>query len=434
MLTHLRVRNLKSIEDSGRIALRPLTFLMGPNSSGKSTVLQAILLARQTVDARDITNPLVLEGKYANIGSYNEFIHKHGRERRLALEFGFAPVVFPRFPGLERVDRVTLTAEFFYNRKTLQIYPTSVSYQTYPDVFRVMKTGSVKGVTSVEVYRGEERVARSKPGLGKFYDIGPPYVFPGVGRMRERELYYMLSYLPRHFEESLRNTFYVGPLRTSPQRTYVAAGETPQDVGLAGESTFSILWAAKWNRKLREKVFRPTSAWLSRFGIATTLELKRIGGSYFTAILIDPNLDIRANFADVGFGASQVLPAIVEALYAPDGATIIMEQPEIHLHPGGQAVLGDLFAEQALSGKQVIVETHSEHLVSHVLTRIADGRFPRDDLAVYYCCSEGGSTQVREIPVDEFGRLGEGLPPGFFEQGYVESKAHVEAIARRTGT
>jgi predicted ATPase len=442
MFTHLRVQNLKSVADSGPVELCPLTFLMGPNSSGKSTLLQAILVARQTVDSRDIKNPLAVEGYYAQLGSYREFIHRHERGRRLSLELGLSVEGRPHRLDAAVFRSLCITAEFSYNQKTFQIFPTTVSYVTRPQAYAVTKRRLTPRDSTVEVEADGGSAARFRmPSAAKFYDVGFLFRYPLQRRLltkkADRRLLEVGLELPfaltQAFESQLKKTFYVGPLRPSAQRTYAAAGETPQDVGLTGESTFAVLWAARWNRPLREAVFQPANKWLKRFGIAAKLELKRIGGSYFTLLVTDPVLNVQCNFADVGFGASQLLPALVEILYAPRGSTIIMEQPEIHLHPAAQAVLGDLFLEAAGEGKQLIVETHSEHLVSRVLRRIAEGAMAPGLVALYYCEATERGTQVRRIPLDEFGRFGEGLPSGFFDQGYTESIAHVEAVAKRVG-
>jgi energy-coupling factor transporter ATP-binding protein EcfA2 len=433
MFTHLRVQNLKSVADSGPIELAPLTFLMGPNSSGKSTLIQAILIARQTVDSRDVENPLVIEDEYVNLGTYRELIHQHDQDRSLALEFGFDTTRPPLAPM--PVQRIVLRAEFSYNRKTLQIYPTTVKYSTLPERYTLTRHRVSPQRSTCEIAdRGHVELRRKVPSGGKFYDVSSFLPFPAPGRkaISEQQLAWQLGWaFTREFETQLRRTYRVGPLRTSPKRTYVAAGETPQDVGLQGESTFAILWAARWKPRLKRSVFKPVNRWLQEFGISANLELKRIGGSYFTALVTDPALGVWSNFADVGFGASQLLPALVEALYAEPGSTIIMEQPEIHLHPAAQASLGDLFLETAQQRKQLIVETHSDHLVSRVLRRIAEGSLPASQVAIYYCEATAEGTQVRRIPLDEFGRFGEGLPSGFFDQGYAESIAHVEAVAKR---
>jgi len=441
MLTHLRVENLKSVSDSGPLQLRPLTFLMGPNSSGKSTLLQAILLARQTVDSRDVANPLVTEGAYVKLGAYRDFIHRHDRSRRLRLEIGVQPdnrlTLEPGGAAAGVVDSLRMMAEFSYNQKTFAIFPTVVSYATSPTVLEVTKRRVTRERSTIEMqYEGKPlRVSVHVP--GKFYDIARgafPLLYntryaPSVVRREPLPVF-----LTREFEAALNKTFYVGPLRTGPLRTYVAAGETPQDVGFQGEATFAILWAARWNRRLQQSVFRPSSEWLRRFDMAARLDLERVGGTHFRLLFTDPTTGIQASFADVGFGASQLLPAIVQSLYAPRGSTIIMEQPEIHLHPAAQGTLGDLFIEGTRLGKQLIIETHSEHLVSRVLRRVAEGALSRDKVAIYYCSPSEAGTQVKEIELDEFGRFGEGLPPGFFEEAYKESLAHVQAMAARSAS
>ena len=451
MLTHLRVQNLKSVADSGLLELPPLTFFMGPNSSGKSTLLQAILIARQTVDSRDLQNPLVVDGDYVKLGSYREFVHRHERGRRLAVEFGLAVDAVPPLPpsfGRPQIKQLRVSAEFSYNQKTFQIFPTTVSYTTQPDRYEFTKKRLTPRDSTMDFGRGEEPPVRIRgPSAAKFYDLSSrvPYLRPRSGtpatrlsrtsrkgQLDQDTLWFLSYFVTQVFERQFKRTFYVGPLRRSPERTYLAAGETPEGVGLQGESTFAILWAARWNRRLRESVFRPANEWLKSFNIAARLELKRIGGSYFTLLVMDPVLSVQSNFADIGFGASQLLPTIVETLYAPPGSTIVMEQPEIHLHPAAQATLGDLFVHQAKQGKQLIIETHSEHLVSRVLRRIGEGTFSPHDVAIYYCQPTEEGTRVQRITIDEFGRFGEGLPAGFFEQGYTESMEHIKAVAQRS--
>jgi hypothetical protein len=422
MLTGLRIENLKSVQDSGRLRLRPLTILMGPNSSGKSTLLDAILLAKQTVDSKDPRNPVVMYGDYVKLGSFPEVVFRNEKARTLALEFEFSPFDVRRAAS---VESATVRAEFSYNRKSLQTYATRVTYTLPPTDFRIEKTSPTPHKASVEILDKDESIFRSEGHPGKFYDL--PRSPRRVARWRAGSDLQLFA--PWQFESQLKGVSYIGPLRTAPQRTYLAGGEMPQGVGLQGEMTLSALWASRWSKPLRQRVYKRTSDWLARFGIAATLELRRIGGSYFTCLIADPSLGVKANFADVGFGSSQLLPAIVQTLLAPAGTTIVMEQPEIHLHPAAQAVLGDFFVEQSLEGKQFIVETHSEHMVSRALTRVARRDITPDHLGILYCSRTPEGTKVERVDVDSYGRFGEGLPRGFFEQDYLEARAQMEALA-----
>ena len=91
MLTRLRIKNLKGLRDTGDMAIRPLTFLIGPNSAGKSTVIEALLMIRQTVYSRDMKNPLLVDGPYVKLNSYRDLIFGHDTENMLSIEFGFLP-------------------------------------------------------------------------------------------------------------------------------------------------------------------------------------------------------------------------------------------------------------------------------------------------------------------------------------------------------
>ena len=138
------------------------------------------------------------------------------------------------------------------------------------------------------------------------------------------------------------------------------------------------------------------------------------------------------NIADVGFGASQVLPVIVEGFYSSPGCTFLVEQPEIHLHPKAQATLGDLLVGLSKHDRQVIVETHSEHLINRVQLRIADETIDRSDVAIYYFEATEQGTRIREVGLTEYGQyLTETLPEDFFDEGFVESYQLSKAIIAR---
>jgi predicted ATPase len=184
----------------------------------------------------------------------------------------------------------------------------------------------------------------------------------------------------------------------------------------------------KKRKELRDK----TNYWLRKFGFASKAEVKQVMENYYQMIVeLVPKLKV--NFADIGFGASQVIPIVVEGFHAPPGSTLLLEQPEIHLHPKAQADLGDLFIEIAKENKTLIVETHSEHLLSRVRRRIAEpeGKIKREDVAIYFFTLKEGRTQIQEIQLNELGQFEfEEWPEDFFEEDYKEASAHFEAIAK----
>ena len=148
-------------------------------------------------------------------------------------------------------------------------------------------------------------------------------------------------------------------------------------------------------------------------------------------VLIDKRSGTAVSHRDVGIGVSQVLPVLVSA-YASSGRLLAIEQPEIHLHPGLQAELGDVFLESALGGARnvFLIESHSEHLLLRIMRRMrqtAAGELPEgvppvrpEDVMVLFVEPSGAQSLVREMPLNERGELVKAWPGGFFEEGMRE--------------
>jgi predicted ATPase len=117
---------------------------------------------------------------------------------------------------------------------------------------------------------------------------------------------------------------------------------------------------------------------------------------------------------DVGFGVSQILPVLVNCAILPEGSTLLLEQPEIHLHPFAQAALADVLIDAIKDRNlQIIVESHSEHLLRRIQRRIAREVIHPDDVALYFCHLENGSSAIEELDVDPYGNI-RNWPVDFF--------------------
>ena len=140
------------------------------------------------------------------------------------------------------------------------------------------------------------------------------------------------------------------------------------------------------------------------------------------------------NLRDVGFGMSQLLPIAVESILAPTTQSqeplLLLEQPEIHLHPKAQANLGTFVAEMVRKGRNYLIETHSEYLVMRLATEVRRGNLSPDDIAIYFLnLNEQGHTQFRHIALSKDGRLPppEEWPEGFFDTDIDEADAFLFA-------
>ena len=239
--------------------------------------------------------------------------------------------------------------------------------------------------------------------------------------------------LLQYFDQNVK---YLGPLRIAPQVLY-----NPRlrdlDLGLSGEYTAAILHAnAKYQvvpisgADVSERVTLQAEVdyWLRRFGLATRALLEdrgRLGiGLQITPMDSEQAVDLTA----VGVGVSQVLPVIVLCLLSEPGDLIILEQPELHLHPALQQQLGDFLLDCASSGRQMLVETHSEHLVNRVRRRVADISGSSEGLAgLIFAEHRDGVTKFRASEIDPYGGAEDDWPEGFFDVSAREAQAMVSA-------
>jgi len=454
VITSLRIRNFKCLADTGRLSIKPLTFLVGPNSSGKTSIIQSLLLLRQTVESRDLKNPLSINGQYVQLGSYPDLLFMHGYKARLQLELEFRPRFRNYLPPMLReathygpedsYDRINFQVEFGYNKKVMQIFLHGCQFRVFPASYQFEILRTPGGKYQVRYGKGDEPDtnwrALGVPGVEKFYtarSFGLMQNIPTSVMRFRRALSLLANQLAREIENLFAGVFYIGPLREWPKRIYIATGEAPQDVGLKGELSVDVLWVQARRKATREKLLGKVNHWMHEFGLALKVELKRIGGNNYSVIFQDPHSGLNVNLADVGFGASQIFPIVVEGFYARDRAMLLVEQPEIHLHPKAQACLGDLLIDIATSGagKTLLIETHSEHVLSRIRRRVAEKKLPKDQVAIYYCEPGAKGTDVREIRINDIGQYeGEGIPPGFFEESYEESVEHFKALTPQTSS
>jgi predicted ATPase len=208
------------------------------------------------------------------------------------------------------------------------------------------------------------------------------------------------------------------------------SGEAPVDVGSSGEQTIHALWSASRKASTRP-VYRRVNEWLRKLGLASELRFKRISPTQFTVEVKDATTGVVTGLADVGFGLSQILPALVQLQLMAEGGTLLVEQPEIHLHPRLQTELGDVLIESVGAGRQIIVETHSELLLSRIQRRMAEASIdPRLVSVLYFEMTPMGSV-VRQLEFDAFGNFKEPLPMAFFSEEFIERTEQTKAEARR---
>jgi len=247
------------------------------------------------------------------------------------------------------------------------------------------------------------------------------------------------------------NIYYLGPLREYPKRQYTWSGARPRDVGLRGEKVIDAILAAGSNgyfqnlkRRGRRRPFLDIiSYWLRYLGLADSFTVRHIAddSNLYDTSVQKGSAKLNASIVDVGFGVSQVLPVIVLLHYVPEGSIVMLEQPEIHLHPAVQSGLADIIIHAAIyRNVQVIVESHSEHFIRRLQRRVAEGEsvpsgrsISADDIFLYFTEHNKGESTLKHLRLNSFGEI-ENWPKDFFGDEFGEIAAIKKAgLEKRIG-
>ena len=437
MLTSLRIKNFKAWRDTGPIRLAPLTVIFGANSAGKSSLGHLLLGLKQTALSTDRKRALHLGDTTSliDLGTFADCLNGHDLSKTLDFELGWAP---PK--PMDVKDPLDNTQRFTGNQINLAV-SLSAGKTGQPEVtsLKYALRNCDEIVLDVDLSRGVDRKFtlqsvkyQFKMADGRKWPLDEPEKFYRVSDLsiaRFKNAGFLTDFALAT-ENLLGSIAYLGPLRNHPQRTYQWSGDTPEGVGQTGEATVAAILAAQHegrmlNRgpKKARQAFTPFIAgWLKDLGVIHSFLVKPVAEGrkeYEVLVKTHPGAP-EVKITDVGFGVSQVLPALVQAFYCPQHSTVWMEQPEIHLHPQVQAELADAFISAIKAredGKervvQLIIESHSEHLLNRLQRRIAEGALVPEDVAIYFCRRSGASTELEPLRVNMFGEI-ENWPENFF--------------------
>lgn len=240
----------------------------------------------------------------------------------------------------------------------------------------------------------------------------------------DQDMWPLWLFDPAEWSNDMHDTFttllaqfsFIGPMR---QRFAIAtprAEAAVDGVGPQGEHLVNFL------AQHPDAVVR-TNQWLTRLGVDYQLRVEEPTdpdlSAYWKVALDDQSLHVPVAMDQLGYGISQVVPIVAEAVSEP-GHVVVIEQPELHLHPKLQAELGSLFAEGVQHGNQFVIETHSEHLILRLQRLIRTGTLTPDEIAVLYVSKGVDGAQCQRLRLDSGGDFLDPWPDGFFEESYRE--------------
>lgn len=417
MITHIRVKNFKSWKDSGKVTLAPLTGFFGTNSSGKSSLLQMLLLLKQTVEHPDPEEVIFFGdgGSLVNLGNFREVIHGHKEQETLELEFGCKvqkPFTISRRERLGsylgsslNVKNFTFNATIFSRGNEISVQEGGYRVKSENEK-QVVKNDSDSSPIIRDSYTksGNEEQVITGNFSRKIY--GLPYNSHASNAL--------ITQFASEFKRLFAHVYYLGPTRVEPQRYYQWGGRHPQHIRQWGNQTIDALLSARV-RKLKTlhkeeelPIEDRVSEWLREMELAYsfTLDWKTQSSTEYEVRIQKASSSPPVTLVDMGYGLGQFLPVLVLCYYAPEGSTLILEQPGIHLHPKVQSQLADLLIEVITERNlQILIESHSEHLLNRLQRRVAEERIAADQTALYFCRNDEGVSNIDRLEMDEFGNI-----------------------------
>lgn len=445
MIRYLSLKNFRAFKYQ-KFELSNINVFVGANNTGKSSALSALNLIAQTLDDNRSDAPLVLRGKFDDLGTFIDLVHGHKPGTPIDIEI--------------QIDEYIHRYEFKYRsqRKEIEL----VKYELFWKAGEIYSYKSKKD--SYEIKYNRVPFDACLPGVLK----RRPAFLSGL-LVRDRNLYDVayrrhrdegaghqisdltrtnLTSVDRHIRQAqwlLNDTFYsfdsLSPFRSPPQRAFLFSGGSPSRIGRNGENAIDMLVSDTLKRgSVKRGLIESVSRWFQSTGMAKCIDVKSLTSRHFEICVIG-NDDSENNICDVGFGCSQVLPVLIGALNLfgasgsqraarkTEGPVYVVQEPEIHLHPNAQAELGTFFVEMVKAGGQLFIETHSDNLLIRLQQHVARGDISPTALKVFYILDRNGTKEVIDLNVNRQGFFNREWPGGFFPQRQLESLELARAAA-----
>ena len=420
----ITLKNFRCFREKQTARLAPLTLLVGENSTGKTSFLAMVRILSGI--ASRFRNPDFKEDPY-DLGSFDEIAHYRGGRGSKADQFeaGFTFQAGRRRTGIGKFH-------FTFGkrgstpipvRRHLALGKNWIDENAAEDAPYSLRVGTARGAWQVQV--SEEH---GVPFIADRDTIVPSYYFlmSGLGSEQPDEVDFVplegspplnaddrkrLLELSRGHIYISERTFASAPVRSKPRRTYDPARPTPDP-----EGDYVPMYLADVYSRDRG-TWKNLKNLLERYGEASGLfdeiSIKRLGNTESEPFQVQvrksggrPKGPWR-NLIDVGYGVSQALPVITELLREDATGIFLLQQPEVHLHPKAQAALGSLFCEVVGPDRQLIVETHSDHLLDRVRMEVRDrkGALSPDDISILFFERVDLDVRIHSLRIDEEGNI-----------------------------
>ncbi|MCY7337200.1 MAG: AAA family ATPase [Chamaesiphon sp.] len=424
-ITKISVCGYKSIKDECTIDIYPLTILAGANSSGKSSIIQPLLLMKQTLEAPYDPGALLLNGPNVRFTSVDQLLTKLPTKKDCRDSF---------FVEIE-ADNTHSTRTTFKKDKKKAIDIIEMRTQNEDGVSILspsMTTEEINSTISHNLQRIFEHLISTNTDVIKaiirnrcFLEIGLK-----INQNEEIKDNFFRSSKSDLISNYIRKIIHVPGLRGNPERTYQINAIGDEFPGTFENYVASLI--ASWQDTRNPKLLKLGQS-LKALGLAERVDIRKVDDTQVEVRVghRQKNRTEMVSIADVGFGVSQTLPVLVALIVASPQQLVYIEQPEIHLHPRAQAALADIIVEAVNRGVRVTLETHSELFLRRIQSLVAEDKLAHDKVKLHWFSKdENGFTQISTADLDTDGSFGD-WPEDFGDVDLQEESRYLDAADRK---
>lgn len=425
-ITKISVCGYKSIKDECTIDIYPLTILAGANSSGKSSIIQPLLLMKQTLEAPYDPGALLLNGPNVRFTSVDQLLTKLPTKKDCRDSF---------FVEIE-ADNTHSTRTTFKKDKKKAIDIIEMRTQNEDGVSILSPSMTTEEINSSTISHNLQRIFEHLISTNTdvikaiirnrcFLEIGLK-----INQNEEIKDNFFRSSKSDLISNYIRKIIHVPGLRGNPERTYQINAIGDKFPGTFENYVASLI--ASWQDTRNPKLLKLGQS-LKALGLAERVDIRKVDDTQVEVRVghRQKNRTEMVSIADVGFGVSQTLPVLVALIVASPQQLVYIEQPEIHLHPRAQAALADIIVEAVNRGVRVTLETHSELFLRRIQSLVAEDKLAHDKVKLHWFSKdENGFTQISTADLDTDGSFGD-WPEDFGDVDLQEESRYLDAADRK---
>ncbi len=425
-LTAISFENYKAFPKRESMELRPLTVLIGRNSSGKSVIARLPLLLARALSER-AEAPLELEFDGLDFGaSFVDLIHKRflhgaiGVGATFADDSGHTHGFQVKLQHFDEPKMLLASCFEYFSDSPIILEWSGQDPLRDAENYHFVTTGQECKVSFRKIFPSDIQLQEKQSAVAA---VPSASGMPGTGSLAP--MIQRLEKAGKAFSAAMERITYLGPFREPPQRKYLFPGASPKNVGSAGERASALLGDDFLRR--RGRVVDSVGDWFARCLGGWPLDVSRQGDGFSLVLRNPDDPSIEINIVDVGIGISQVLPIVVqrqfEAISGNHGNIEIVEQPELHLHPRAHTELADLYVTALQqTNTRFLIETHSENFLLRIRRRVAEGGLDPDKVIIYWVNDEPDASKcIQPIHIDRDGAV-DSWPEGVFSEDFEEAR------------